>query len=79
MPSFFGFSGRGIVTAKAVTLSESSLRCGASVASLLPCPHGHKKNVIYIKKELQIPQYEVLYLYREGKCPNNQQPIQGGS
>ncbi|RNR91534.1 hypothetical protein C5X90_024845 [Klebsiella pneumoniae subsp. pneumoniae] len=32
-----GFAGRGIITAKAVTLFKSSLRCGASGALRLPC------------------------------------------
>ncbi|EFW7710475.1 hypothetical protein FGZ66_15575 [Shigella sonnei] len=38
-----GLAGLGIVTAEAVTLFKSSLRCGASGAKRLPCPYRHKK------------------------------------
>ncbi|EAA8037543.1 hypothetical protein GX90_26915 [Salmonella enterica subsp. enterica] len=31
-------------TPDGVPLSSSSLRCGASVAPLLPCPNGHKNS-----------------------------------
>ncbi|WP_258129308.1 hypothetical protein [Escherichia coli] len=34
-----GWAGLGIVTAEAVTLFKSSLRCGASGAKRLPCPY----------------------------------------
>ncbi|MBN6367899.1 hypothetical protein JZL89_21445, partial [Providencia rettgeri] len=34
-----GLAGLGIVTAEAVTLFKSSLRCGASGAKRLPCPY----------------------------------------
>ncbi|OSM08721.1 hypothetical protein ERAG_05118 [Escherichia coli R424] len=34
-----GLAGLGIVTAEAVTLFKSSLRCGASGVKRLPCPY----------------------------------------
>ncbi|ECG8601253.1 hypothetical protein FNH69_22630 [Salmonella enterica subsp. salamae] len=36
----YGLAVKGIITAKAVTLFESSLRCGASGVKRLPCPSG---------------------------------------
>ncbi|EBM9948399.1 hypothetical protein S576_23490 [Salmonella enterica subsp. enterica serovar Give] len=38
-----GLAGWGVITAEAVMLFSSSLRCGASGALRLPCPDGHKE------------------------------------
>ncbi|HAF5852856.1 TPA: hypothetical protein G8N32_004830 [Salmonella enterica] len=50
---------KGIITAKAVTLFESSLRCGASGAKRLPCPSGQ---INQNKKKLE-NSYKIVVLY----------------
>ncbi|EAR3225891.1 hypothetical protein EJR00_17865 [Salmonella enterica] len=69
---------QGIVTAKAVTLFESSLRCGASGALRLPCPDGHQKRenhhvfcCFFMKKCLPLPHVCGKIITSKGDCPQS--------